>query len=293
MTGRIPTRAAKLAAALLAVTAILAVATGTASAAIQYNNIPKTLPGNFASLGFDCCQTSEFGGQVGFASIQRKNPTVTVVMSTWACEKGVWTWPTSGSLCVTKAGAKFKWPITLNIYAVGTGNSVGALLKTETKEFEMPFRPTASAKCSAKGEPGKWYQGTTGKCFNGKAFEIKFAKVPVILPGEKAIITVAYNTTGYGAVPQGPQPCNQDTSPEAPGCPYDSLNVAVHQPGEPGNAPSVGTNPDPEEVYISSTSSAYFCPPQGPGPSLGQSGGGCLAGWMEEQPVMEVSGASL
>jgi hypothetical protein len=289
MTGRTLQRAARLAAVLLAVTAALALAAGTASAGTIYNNIPKTLPGNFQSLGFDCCQVSEVGGQVGFAGIARKNPTVTVVMSTWGCEKGVWTWPSSGTLCKTKATSRFKWPITLNIYAVTGTNEVGALLKSVTKEFAMPFRPTASPKCAAKGEPGKWYQASTATCFNGKAFKIKFEKVPVILPGEKAIITVAYNTTSYGAEPQGAKPCNEDTSQEAPGCPYDSLNVALHEKGEAENAPSVGTNPDKEEIYLSSKSEAYFCLPQVANVSLGQSGP-C---WGEEQPVMEVSGASL
>jgi len=284
MTGRILGRAAKLAAALLAAIAVLSVATGAASAGVVYNNIPKTFPGNFLSVGFDCCQNSEFGGEVGFASIQRKDPTVTVVMSSWACEKGRWTWPTEGSLCITKVGAKFKWPITLNIYAVGPENSVGALLKTVTTEFEMPFRPSASAKCTGE-HAGAWYQGTTKTCFHGKAFKIKFEKVGVVLPGEKAIITVAYNTSGYGAEPQGPKPCNEDTSIEAPGCPYDSLNVAVHEKGESENAPSVGTNPDPEEVYFSSKYSAQFCAPKAPTGSLSLSGP-C---WNEEQPVIEVS----
>jgi hypothetical protein len=278
-----------LAATLLAATGVLAVAAGTASASVVvYNNIPATLPGNFQSIGFAATQTSQFGGQVGFASIQRKNPTVTVAMSSWACEKGRWTWPSSGTLCITKAGAKFKQNVTLNIYEVGPGNSVGAKVLSQTKEFEMPFRPSASSKCTGEAA-GAWFQKSTGECFHGKAFKIKFTNLGGHLPAAGAIIGVAYNTTHYGAQPQGENtPCFEDTSAEAPGCPYDSLNVAIHEKNEAENAPSVGTNPDPEEVYADSENSGMFCSPQSPTPGSFIQSGPC---WNEEQPVIEVQAA--
>ena len=63
MTGKIP----KAIGAIFVATAALALAAGTASAGTVYNNIPKPIPGNVASLGFEATQTSEFGGQVQFA----------------------------------------------------------------------------------------------------------------------------------------------------------------------------------------------------------------------------------
>jgi hypothetical protein len=90
MTGRIPARAAKLVAALLATTAVLAVIAGAASAAgtVIYNNIASPLPGNLPSVGFEATSASEFGGQVELAGASATKTTVTVGMSSWACESG-------------------------------------------------------------------------------------------------------------------------------------------------------------------------------------------------------------
>ena len=65
MTGRIPRRAARLAAAVLATAGALAMTAGAASASeVIYNNIPSPLPGNLPSVPFQAIQSSEFGGQV-------------------------------------------------------------------------------------------------------------------------------------------------------------------------------------------------------------------------------------
>src|ERR1017187_5121824 len=88
VTGTIPKTAAKLSAMILAATALLAVVAGTAGAEVVYNNVPSSLPGNFASIGFGATSSSEFGGQVRLAGKARKHPTVTVVMSSWGCLTG-------------------------------------------------------------------------------------------------------------------------------------------------------------------------------------------------------------
>ena len=250
MTGRIP----KLAAAMLAATAVLAIAAGTASATLTtiYNNIPSPFPGNLQSQSFEASATSEYGGQVEFEAGTWKNPTVIVTMSTWACFEGTW----NGGNCVTPAGAKFELPVTFSVYAVGPGNSVGAKLAGGSRIFKMPYRPSASAKCTGPNA-GKWYH--MGTCFNGKAFKIalglKVAKLPA-----KAIISVAYNTSDWGTEPQRPEACN--SKPE--GCPYDSLNVA-----ETNTSPSVGNAPLPGEAYISSLYQSEYC---GSGVSAGTFG---------------------
>jgi hypothetical protein len=275
MTGRIPARTAKLAAAILAASALMAVAAGAASGAMLYNNIPAPLPGNLPSVGFEASQASEFGGQVQFAtSTQMKDPTVAVVMSSWACQKGTWNWPKEGKKCETAAGAKFSQPITLNIYAVGAGDEPGALLATVTQTFEIPYRPTASSKCSGPSL-GKWF--FKGTCFNGKAVVIKAEFLGLTLPA-KAIIGVAYNTSDYGAVPQRPQPCNTESG----GCPYDSLNVGVREAGEGG--PTIGSDPVPADAYINSTTPGNYCGNPG-GVGKFALSTGC---WTEEQPAFKV-----
>jgi hypothetical protein len=52
MTGRIPNRAARLAATLFAATALVAVTAGAASAKVVYNNIPKPFPAGMNSWPF-------------------------------------------------------------------------------------------------------------------------------------------------------------------------------------------------------------------------------------------------
>lgn len=281
------------------VVAVMAVASGAALGGTIYNNIPAKLPGNFASVGFEATQTAQFGGQVEFLtnSITRKSPTVTLVMSSWACEKGRWTWPSSGTLCVTKPGAKFKQKATLKIYNVGAGNTVGSLVAEQTHEFEMPFRPTASSKCTGS-QAGEWFQGSTTTCFHGKAFKIAFSLPGVILPAKTAIISVAYNTSDYGAEKQRTKLCNEEEEPsnvnfkqDNAGCPYDSLNVAVLQKGEPGaEKPSVGGYPDRNEVYADSgdNETNFFCSPQSPTPGTFIQSGPC---WEEEQPLISVTKA--
>jgi hypothetical protein len=266
----------KQAAALLVVGAVLAVVAGAASAATVYNNIPAKLPGNFPSVGFEANQTSEFGGQIGTAVLpQQREPTITIVMSSWACERGVWTWPSNGAPCATAGGATFTWPVTLKIYQVAAEDEPGTLIFSRTQTFNMPYRPSASSKCTG-ANAGKWF--LKGTCFNGKAFKIVFPNVGIVMP-PKSIISVAYNTSDYGAEPQRPKPCDF----EERGCPYDSLNVAVHSKGEGG--PTVGSNPAPDDAYINSTTAGNYCENEAAVGKFALSDN-C---WTEEQPVMSVT----
>jgi hypothetical protein len=102
-----------------------------------YSSIPKKLPGNVVSLGFEATQTKEFGDHVRFTSgSKRKAREVTVVLSSWGCESGAWH---TGD-CRTRKKATFKHPLTLNLYAV-SGGALGPLLTTVTKRFRIPYRP--------------------------------------------------------------------------------------------------------------------------------------------------------
>ncbi len=165
-----------LLAATVSVT-VFAVAVSAASASVIYNNIPSPLPGNLASFGNEAYSMAEFGGMVEFASPGQKHQTVTVGMSTWACQFGS-VYPNT---CETpKPQKKFKWPLTLNVYEVGPGNSVGAKLATVTKTFSMPYRPTrdTTGTCVGKGsEAGTWYDATTNACYHGMAFPITFKRL--------------------------------------------------------------------------------------------------------------------
>jgi hypothetical protein len=255
MIGRIPKRAAKLAVALLAATALMAVAAGTAGAEVVYNNIPSSLPGNFASIGLAATSTSEFGGSVEVAGTARKNPVVTVVMSSWTCESGTW----SERNCVTKHPTKgFQVPVTVRIY--GAAELTEAPFAEKTKTVKMLYRPSESSKCAG----GEWYDAVTTECSHGYAFPITIPLNLKKMP-KKAVITVSY--------------------PHASG-PTESLNVSVSEPSE--HTLSVGVDPV-EEWFAKSTSSEMYCPGAKDVGTLGpEEGANCQEG-INYQPVIAIS----
>jgi hypothetical protein len=280
MNRSIQASAAKFVVAILAITAVLAITAGAASAVTYtpiYKNIPAPLPGNVPSQPFQAQQASEFGGQVEVSGASANNTKVTVAMSSWACQSGTW----NEGTCVTTAGAKFEWPVTLKIYLPKPDNSVGPQIAQLTQTFKMPYRPSANpTKCTG----GRWY--SYGKCFNGKLFKIVFPLKGVYL-SDNAIISVVYNTSGYGPEPQGyGNLCN--TEPQ--GCPYDSLNVGVEDPTNPvfATSPFTGTQPLPNDAYINSATAGVYCDggAGGTGTFRLEGGPGC---WTGMQPLFEVA----
>ena len=252
----------KLATAAMPILAALSIFIGSVSYAagpsVLYNNIPDPQPANVPSLGYEATSTSEFGGQLGFSGTLRNSPDVTVLMSSWACETG------SGASCVTTPGATFTHPVTLNVYNVGTDNSVGSLLATQTQTFTMPYRPSADG-CG--GSTSAW-TGPDEACYNGKAFPITFHLGGTTLP-DKAIMTVAYNTRDYG------------TAPLHVSGPYDSLNVGLV------GAPSTGTAlPTANDAYLSSTWGGAYCDGGASGTGSLRLDAGCWTGYL---PALKVT----
>jgi hypothetical protein len=260
MSGRIPARSAILAGLVLA--ALLpASASALKPTEVIYNSIPATLPGNVPSLGYEATSTSEFGGAVELAAPTQTITKVTLTMSSWACEKG----GAEDGTCVTEAGAKFEWPVTLHIYALGGGGTIGPEVGSGvTHTFKMPYRPSASTKCFNGG----WYK--MGNCYHGRLFKISFTLKHVTLPTQ-SIIAVAYNTSDYGASPQRPQPCNTTNN-----CPYDSLNVGLT------GSPTVGSAPLPEDAFLSSTWGGAYCDNGAGGTGSVRYDAGCWGGFQPQ-----------
>ncbi|MEO6079801.1 MAG: PEP-CTERM sorting domain-containing protein [Steroidobacteraceae bacterium] len=199
----------------------------SAFAAVIYNSIPAPLPGNVPSLGYQATQTAEFGDLISFAAGPRSLTQVTVTMSDWALES---TYQSVG----TSAG--FNVPLTLSLYSVGGGNSVGSVIASRSINSLIPWRPEADPTC-----PGgtAWRDGG-GTCFNGLAFNVLFDFSGVVAPNS-LIYGLAFNTQTWGYNPTG-----------ASG-PYNSLNFGLSTTG-----PSVGSNPLPDTAYWNTSTAGNY-----------------------------------
>ena len=247
-----------------------------ASAASQstiYDNIPSPTPGNVPSIGYEATSTSEFGSQVDLDGTARKDPKITVLMSSWACKSGTW----NNKNCITNPGSTFTHPVTIKVYNVNSDDSAGSLIVSSTKTFTMPYRPTADdgTNCNdANGSAGLWWDGTT--CLNGKAFKISFDLNGTTLP-DNVIISVAYNTSHYGYSPiGGANACN--STPQ--GCPYDSLNVGTSP------APTVGDSlPTADDAYVNSSWADFYCDSGASGSGTFRLDSDCWTGYL---PAIQV-----
>jgi PEP-CTERM motif len=202
--------------------------------AVQAANLYSTLPSptlpNESSLGYQANQTAEFGALVQLSGGDPHTlDSATVAMSDWAYESQ---WAGVG----TASG--FTVPLTLNIYNVGAGNSVGSLVDSVTVNALIPWRPEPNP--GACGAGATQYQGSDGNCYNGSLSTVTFNFSGVTVPDE-FIYGLAFNTETWGASPLGVDG------------PYDSLNFALSS-----DPPTVGSNPLPDTAYWNTSTAANY-----------------------------------
>ncbi|MBK5332182.1 MAG: hypothetical protein JJD93_09435 [Ilumatobacteraceae bacterium] len=199
------------------------------------------VPGNVASVGFEATSTSEFGDRIQVGPGPRQLSSVTVLMSSWACQTGGWTGPIA---CSTTPGATFTHPLTLTLYADNGTASPGGALATMTMNATIPYRPSADpVNCTG----GRWFNGTT--CYNGFAYPVIFQFPAGTALPSRLIWGIAYNTSNHGYSPIGPAACGTN-------CPYDSLNVGA---ATLTTDPASGTDVDPAGVFMNSASGGFYC----------------------------------
>ena len=216
--------------AALVVVAVGAIA-GTALAAnaikssVIYNSTTPNGPAtNLPSYGPEAYAFKTIGDSITFGGTARSLTNVTVTLSSWACEQGSW----NGNDCVTQSGATFSQPIRLTVR-----DETGAVVATSTKTFDVPYRPSASPKCT----DGKWLSPKDG-CKNGLANDVTFNFSNVTLPAT-VVYEISYDTNNYG------------TNPQHVAGPSDSLNVALT------DSPSVGISTD-TNIWIDGTEGTTF-----------------------------------
>jgi hypothetical protein len=192
---------------------------------VFYSSLPVPLPPNTVSESYEADAVSEFGGLVQLAGGPAILPFATVAMSDWNYESE-WTAYLNGTT-ITTAG--FYLPLTLNLYDLGAGDSVGPLFASYTiPDAFIPWRPEPSAVCV--NDPNNYnnaWLGPNGHCYNGSLSTVTFDLGGVSAPGE-FIYGVTFNTRDSGY------------SPTHVLGPYDSLNF-----GLTASSPSVGSNPLP------------------------------------------------
>lgn len=198
--------------------------TGVASADVIYNSIPSPLPGNYPSLGYQATSTQEFGELIKFDAGPRSLTTVTLGMSDWAKH--------SDYAALDAAG--YNVPLTLNLYNVGAGNSVGSVIATRTIDSLVPWRPEASTGCAG----GAWMDAN-GSCFNGMAFTVAFDFSGVAVP-DSIIYGLAFNTQTHGYNPTGVAG------------PVDSLNFGLTA------GATVGSDLTPDVAYWNTSHAGFY-----------------------------------
>ena len=238
--------------ALVAAVAVpVSAATAPVKASVIYSSLlGNPLPGNSPSVGAEAYAFNEFGNQVTFTGTKRTLTSVIVTMSSWGCVTGTW----YAGNCMTPAGATFSEPITFNIYNepdAGTPNLPGTLITSVTQTFAIPYRPSASTKCTG-ASAGKWYDTSSKTCFNGLADKITFNFSGVTLPNS-VVYGIAYDTSHFGPNPIGESaPCYTSSG----GCGYDSLNIALSK--DPTNV-TAGSNTNPGTVWQNTSYASNYC----------------------------------
>jgi hypothetical protein len=236
---------AALVVAAISVVAGSALAAGSPSKTnVIYNSVINGgPPSNLPSVGAEAYAFNEFGNGITFAGTARRVSNVVVTLSSWGCVQGTWL----NHDCSTPSGATFSLPMTLNIYdAAGT-----TLVATSTQTFTVPYRPSASPKCTGDNA-GKWYSSGLKACFNGFASNVTFNFAGVTLP-DRVVYGIAYNTSHYGYTPIGEAPACYGT---VAGCPYDSLNIAL---SDETTDVSAGTDTNQGTIWQDSSIASEYC----------------------------------
>ena len=196
---------------------LCSIGTSLASPAIIYDSIPSPLPPNVVSEGYECCTRGQVGDEIGFsAGSSRQLHTAIVTMSDWA---------THSAYLGFGDATGFTVPMTLTLYNVGSGGSVGSAIASSSITANILWRPESGGCADTTA-----YLASDGGCYHGLAQNVSFNFGSQTVP-DHVIFGLAFNTETYGADPIGTHG------------PYDSLNLGLN------TATSIGTDTDPNVMY--------------------------------------------
>ncbi len=125
--------------AMLMVVALAGSAFAAGGASTIYNSLlPNPLHGNQPSVGPEAYAFSEIGNDVAFTGKNRSLSSVTVTMSSWGCQ----TRPLDHWRLPDHAGRDIRGADDVQRLRRR------AVIASSTKTFAIPFRPSASPKCT-------------------------------------------------------------------------------------------------------------------------------------------------
>jgi len=250
-----------------------------AQAQVIYNGLPSSPTYNVPSQAYEATQTSEFGDEISLAG-SSSLANVTIGLSDWAVASTYLdgsgnALPAYSSIASSLSTAGFTVPLTVNIYSVNNAGSTpaaGALLGSVTTNTLVAWRPEGVANPANPSDTSGWI-AADGNYYHGlyTTASFNFSGQNIVLPNQ-VIVTLAFNTTNYGANPTGVV------------APYDSLNFALGSA-----APSVGSEVNPGTVFLNSSSPGQYN-------EGGANGSGALVqdtGWTGYVPAIEVTTAAV
>lgn len=140
---------------LFAVLLLLSMSTAArASGVLLYSSDPAPLPPNLDSLQYFLSETTEFGdiiGLAGGAASQFSLESFVVTLSNAAMESDFEPLGTSTGYAVD---------LTLNLYNVGAGNTVGSLINSFTTSSQIAWRPEDDPSCGVGYAPPDCFLGS-------------------------------------------------------------------------------------------------------------------------------------
>lgn len=196
-----------------------------AQADVVYSTLPGQSVHDEPSMGYQATSTSEFGSMVQLSSADYPLLRATVALSNWAFESAFEEIGTSTG---------FSIPMTLNLYNIGAGDTVGTVIGSFSTNAFINWRPEPSGGCDSNG------YFADGNCYGGSINYATFEFGGISIP-QSFIWGLAFNTQNSGYNPVG-----------TPG-PYDALNIAISP-----DPPSVGSNPNPDTAYWNTADASNY-----------------------------------
>jgi hypothetical protein len=199
-----------------------------------YDATPAATLPDIEGVNLQAMSTSQFGDYVHLSGTNRILSSVTTTLSNEAVYSAY-----ASDVRYSANNTSWTHPITINIYSNHLdGNGIAdTLLATKTQDITVPWRPETVIDCGANG-----WKAANGQCFKGIAFNATFNWTDKVTLPNDVIVTVAYNTAGFGKAPLGVDG------------PYNQLKVGTPK----SQVAAVGTDDNTDHIFWDTVYPGYM-----------------------------------